>query len=57
MFALFKDNQMISKPFTTQNACAIEAAAKGLTVRMPVVVERMLKPGVSIRNLDPVVKP
>ena len=57
MYALFKDGQMISKPFSTQDECAIEAAAKGLTVRMPRVVETILAPGVSINDLNPVGKP
>ena len=56
MFALFKDNQIISKP-QSKDACAHEAYERGLTVRMPVVVETILAPGVSIRNLDPVGKP
>ncbi len=57
MYALFRDGRMISKPFTTQDACAIEATAKGLTKRMPIMVETILAEGVTIGNLDPVVKP
>lgn len=57
MFALFKDGRMISKPQTTQDACAIDAMEKGLTKRMPArVVEVMLADGVNIRDLDPKVR-
>ena len=57
MFALFKDGQIISKPHTTQDACAAEAVECGLVKRMPQITETMLTDGVSIRNLDPPAKP
>ena len=56
MYALFKDGQIISKP-QSKAACAIEAETRGLTVRMPAVVETILAPGVSIRDLNPAGKP
>ncbi len=57
MFALFKDGVMISKPYATQDECAIAAMSRGLVKRMPVAVEVMLAPGVSICDLNPVGKP
>ncbi len=57
MFALFKDGKMISKPHSTQDACAVEAFERGLVVRMPVMPEVILASGVSIRNLNPPEKP
>ncbi len=57
MYALFRDGQMISKPHSTQDACAADAMARGLVKRMPVVVETVLADGVTIRDLNPVGKP
>ena len=57
MYALFKDGKMISKPHSTQDACAIEAFERGLVVKMPVIPDVILANGVSIRNLDPPAKP
>ncbi len=57
MFALFKDGKMISKPHSTQDACAAEALERGLVKPMPVISEMILADGVSIRNLDPSAKP
>lgn len=56
MFALFKDGKIISKP-QSQDACGIEAMERGLTKRMPAVVDVILAEGVSIRSLDPAEKP
>ena len=57
MYALFKDGKMISKPHPTQDECATEAFERGLVIGMPRIVEGILARGVSIRNLDPPVKP
>jgi len=57
MFALFKDGKMISKPHSTQDACAAEAVERGLVQPMPRITETILANGVSIRNLDPPAKP
>ena len=56
MYALFKDDKMISKPLATQDACAAEAEARGLVKPMPRITETILADGVSIRDLDPVEK-
>ena len=56
MYALFKDGKMISKPHSTQDACAAEASERGLVKPMPVISETILADGVSIRNLEPPVK-
>ena len=57
MYALFKDGKIISKPHSTQDACAADAFERGLVVKMPVISEVILANGVSIRNLDPPAKP
>ena len=57
MYALFKDGKMISKPHSTQDACAAEAFERGLVVRMPRITDAILANGVSIRNLHPPAKP
>jgi len=57
MFALFKDGKMIAPPRSKDDACAVDAMERGLTMRMPArVVSEMLKPGVQIVNLDPKIK-
>lgn len=56
MYALYKDGNMISKPCSTQDECEIEAMTRGFVVRLPRVVEHILSDGVSIRDLNPVVK-
>ncbi len=57
MYALFKDGKMISKPHSTQDACAIEAFERGLVVKMPIIPDVILANGVSIHNLNPPAKP
>jgi hypothetical protein len=57
MYALFKDGKMISKPHSTQDACAIEAYERGLVVRMAQVTEAILVDGVTIGDLKPKEQP
>ena len=57
MYALFKDDRIISKPHSTQDACTVEAYEQGMMVRLVSVTEAVLAPGISIRNLDPEGKP
>jgi hypothetical protein len=57
MYALFKDGEMISKPHSTQDACAAEAFKLGLVKQMPRITEVILADGVSIHNLDRPAKP
>ncbi len=57
MYALFKGGKMISKPHSTQDACAIEAFERGLVVQMPRLPPAILANGVSIRDLNPAPKP
>ena len=56
MYALFKDDKMISRPHPTQDECAAEAEARGLVKRMPVISETILADGISIRDLNPSAK-
>lgn len=57
MYALYKDGKMISKPHTTEDACAAEAFNRGLIVQMSTISKAILAEGVSIGNLNPPDKP
>ncbi len=53
MFALFKDGNIISKPFSTEKECADEAIKLRLIKSMPIICTYMLSKGVSIKDLNP----